>query len=151
MCADYIEFVKRVMVPDYTEDDKGAMVFGPGPPPPEQEDRIKPGPPGMYRQKFFVPRKSNVCFPTSSLPLPAQALFTHPLFPVPSVRDCPLCDTRWPVRTHTPFHLQIHPTIAIDDLTIIEGMRQQLKVLKRVFWTGLGIETCACQKMYGNP
>eukprot|EP00802_Teleaulax_amphioxeia_P004983 Tamp_04987.p1 GENE.Tamp_04987~~Tamp_04987.p1 ORF type:complete len:415 (-),score=73.45 Tamp_04987:1162-2406(-) len=73
--VDYIEFVKRVMVPDYTEDDKGAMVFGPGPPPPEQEDRIKPGPPGMYRQKFFVPRKSNVSFPSSSLPLPAQALY----------------------------------------------------------------------------
>jgi len=28
--------VKRVMVPDYREDEKGAMVFGRGPPPPEQ-------------------------------------------------------------------------------------------------------------------
>lgn len=50
------------MIPDYTEDVRGAMVFGRGPPPPEQADRIKPGPLGMYRQKFFVPRKSNVCF-----------------------------------------------------------------------------------------
>jgi len=78
--VDYIEFVKRVMVPDYREDEKGAMVFGRGPPPPEQADRIKPGPPGMYRQKLFVPRKSTV-----------------------------------------------HPTIAIDDMTIVEAMRQQLQ------------------------
>jgi len=78
--VDYIEFVKRVMLPDYTEDDKGAMLFGRGLPPPDQEDRIKPGPPGMYRQKFFVPRKTIV-----------------------------------------------HPTIALDSVTVVEGMRSQLK------------------------
>lgn len=78
--VDYIEFVKKVMLPDYTEDDQGAMVFGRGPPPPEQEDRIKPGPPGMYRKKFFVPRKTVV-----------------------------------------------HPTIALDSVTVVEGMRSQLK------------------------
>ena len=82
--VDYYEFVKRVMVPDYEEDAKGAFVFGRGPAPPEQADRIKPGPPGMYRQKFFVPRKTNV-----------------------------------------------NPSIAMDDVTIVEGIRQQLAVSER--------------------
>ena len=77
---NYIEFCKRVMEADYAMDEDGAMVFGRGPRPTEQNDRIKPGPPGMYRQKFFVPRKSTT-----------------------------------------------KPNIAIDLVSIVESMRQQLR------------------------
>ena len=57
---NYLEFVHKVLPPDITEDEKGAMVFGMGLPPKEQPERTKPAPPGKYRQRFFVPRKSSI-------------------------------------------------------------------------------------------
>jgi hypothetical protein len=78
---DYVEFVRLVMPSDFKFNEKGAMVFGPGPAPSEQEDRKKAVPPGKYQQKFMVPLRSS-----------------------------------------------FRPNLAMDDVSIVEGMRKQLQV-----------------------